>query len=142
MYGRQACYVHPYTMYTPICGKGFKTHGEGKVISGPKNNDLKKKNFYFYLFNFLVPTITVSYMGPVHKHFWSHWYSCFGFWALLISMDCNLRQTMYEPQPWLLNFSDWMGNWLSYVTHHGQKTKILKGRNFHMTNISLPNATK
>ena len=24
------------------------------------------------------------YLGPAHNHFSSHWYSCFGFWALLI----------------------------------------------------------
>ena len=31
-----------------------------------------------------VVTITVPYLGPAHNHFWSHWFSCFGFWAHLV----------------------------------------------------------
>ena len=43
----------------------------------------------YELMYFFVATVTVPYLGPVHKHFRSHWYSCFGFWAIF-SMDCNL----------------------------------------------------
>ena len=33
--------------------------------------------FIYLFFFFFCGTVAVPYLGPVHNHFWSHWYSCF-----------------------------------------------------------------
>ena len=52
-----------------------------------------------------VATVTVPYLGPTHNQFWSHWYSCFGFWGTLdLHGSSNLVLAGTSTLPWPSEF--------------------------------------